>query len=56
MNEKIKELLDVAKGYVESLEYKNEQGLISDADIDIINDAVEVWYQTDISIRASRRN
>ena len=54
MNINIKQLLEEAKGYVASLESKNDQGMIGDRDIDIINDLADVWYATDISINAKK--
>lgn len=52
MNDSVKELLSIIKDYIESLEYKNEQGLTGDIHIDIIQKAVEGLYNVDISIHA----
>jgi hypothetical protein len=60
MNEKIKELLTVAKDYIEHLEYKiqrledkNNQGLMSDNDIAELERVNSALYNTEISIKAN---
>jgi hypothetical protein len=53
MNIKIKELLDIAKDYIANLEYKNDEGIATDADITVLNEAIGKLKEADLSIKPS---